>query len=266
MCVPVCTPYVYIYFFLYTTALSPVRVRQVKECEMGGKDTREIQRKCKRKGKQECEREKAGVEWNTHTKYKKKKKSKNNTMGVRRSRRCRGGRQAMAVSGSRLIIMMDYERPCERVSPQGRPSGGEGKWCVYVCLCVCAGSENLRQKCSITFTRERLFIHVYIYLQPCYHYATEVAIIITVMPRLSVFRIYIYIYIFLFFSFSFALLPLFHTLFIMRCGFRARQFSKRSAAKCVKHIHIGTNAICQRSSYHIFLLNTFIYFQLFKKK
>lgn len=57
-------------------------------------------------------------------------------MGVCRSRRCRGGRQAVAVSGSRLIIMMDYERPCERVSPQGRPSSGEGKLCVCVCVQV----------------------------------------------------------------------------------------------------------------------------------
>uniref|UniRef100_A0A2S2QU14 Uncharacterized protein n=1 Tax=Sipha flava TaxID=143950 RepID=A0A2S2QU14_9HEMI len=136
--------------------------------------------------------------------------------------------------------------------------------CIRVFVCVCRFRKPTSKMLYNLYARTALYTCIYISptVLPLCHRSRYYYYCYAKTFSFS----YIYIYIFLFFSFSFALLPLFHTLFIMRCGFRARQFSKRSAAKCVKHIHIGTNAICQRSSYHIFLLNTFIYFQLFKKK
>lgn len=93
-------------------------------------------------------------------------------MGVRRSRRSgwQPGEQAVAaiVSGSRLIIMMDYERERERVRERNAhthththtlgetpasqfPPGAARSWCRGEgrSVATCTGPENPRQNCAL---------------------------------------------------------------------------------------------------------------------
>jgi len=155
------------------------------------------------------------------------------------------------VSGSRLIIMMDYERPRARESfPPGatRCMCAESGVCIiiithththshnihiYIIYKIYTGTrENLRQNCSTTFARRANSSHTYIYILYNMYIPTATVFYIYILSRLlcyfyyyisekifRLFRLYIF--------FSSFRLPLRHCHYFARYIHHAMCFGER---------------------------------------